>query len=45
METVLKNYRFYGQKIFFENVINDRLTGSRGLGGIFESLFPIYVAV
>lgn len=30
---------------FFENVINDRLTGSRGLDGIVENLCPIYVAV
>ena len=45
MEVILKNYRIYGQKIYFENVINDRLTGSRGLDGIVESLCPIYVAV
>ena len=45
MEVILKNYRIYGQKRFFENVINDRLTGSRGLDGIVESLCLIYVAV
>lgn len=45
MKVILKNYRIYGQKRFFENVINDRLIGSRGLDGIVESLCPIYVAV
>ena len=45
MEVILKNYKIYGQKRFFENVINDGLTGSWGMDGIVESLCPIYVAV
>lgn len=45
MEVILKNYRIYGQKRFFEDVINDGLTGSRGMDGIVESLCSIYLAV
>ncbi len=45
MEVILKNYRIYGQKRFFENVINDGLTGGRRMGRIVESLCPICVAV
>ena len=45
MEVILKNYRIYGQKRFFENVINDGLTGCRGMDGIFESLCSICIAV
>ncbi len=45
MEVILKNYRIYGQKRFFENVIDDRLIGSRGLDGIIESLCSTYLAV
>ena len=45
MEVSLKNYRSYGQKRFFENVINDGLTGCRGMDGIVESLCSICIAV
>lgn len=45
MEVIFKNYKIYGQKRFFENVINDGFTGRRGMDGIVESLCPIYVAV
>lgn len=45
MEVILKKYRIYGQKRFFENVINDGLIGCRGMDGTVESLCPIYVAV
>lgn len=45
MEVILKNYKIYGQKKFFENGINDGLTGSRGMDGIVESLCPIYITV
>ena len=45
MAVILKNYRIYGQKRFFENVINDRLIGRRGMDGTVESLCPIYLAV
>lgn len=45
MEVILKNYRIYGQKRFFENVINDGFSGCLGMDGIVESLCPIHVAV
>ncbi len=45
MEVILKNYRIYGQKRFFENVINDGFIGCQGMDGIVESLCSIYLAV
>lgn len=45
MEVILKNYRIYGQKRFFENVINDGLIGCRGMDGTVESLCSICISV
>lgn len=45
MEVILKNYRIYGQKRFFENIINDGFTGCRGMVGIVESLCSICISV
>ena len=45
MDVIFKNYSIYGQKRFFENVINDGFIVSRGMDGIVESLCSIYLAV
>lgn len=44
MEVILKNYRIYGQKGFFENVINGGFIGCRGMDGIIESFCSICIA-